>query len=273
MDCKEQRGKYGNSKNKFDDVTKPSGIHISNVHSLLLNSYRHWNPINGKRILFINISDLIHCQRQLVLRKQSNVEPSLDYSSEALTKGKLFHQTIQEYLVQAYPDRMVNEKPVKYNCSSAFTSERNGSYLVYTLGRIDVFDKIDNTPWEIKTSFSKKEITKPRSYHIQQLKYYMAMTNSKEARLLYCQLGPEFNNDPFREFPITMTDEELYESHLQLIRESLKLASDISSRRAEFSNHVAYDPERRWLCNSCSFSQECLNMRIKANRFVDMNQR
>lgn len=74
----------------------------------------------------------------------------------------------------------------------------------------------------------------------------MAMTNSTSALLVYYQLDPQFADDPDRQFPIRITEAELYEEHDKLVRKALSLGEAISARKLERAAHIAYDSNLNW---------------------------
>jgi hypothetical protein len=121
-------------------------------------------------------------------------------------KGKVLHIALQQYLDIRYPKEFDFEKPVLYNCSNFFSDLIRDDWLIYIVGKIDIFNT-EIGPWEFKISSSDKMITEPKPSHIQQQKYYMTMTNFCEGGLLYYLDHPSFQHDPFVKFPITMTDE------------------------------------------------------------------
>jgi hypothetical protein len=99
---------------------------------------------------------------------------------------------------------------------------------VYVCGKIDAFNK-EIGPYEFKTINSTQKIREPKSYDVQQIKYYMTMTNSTNGVLLYYHLDPKFVQDPSVKFPITMTEEELYSEHKKLVTSTLSLSKAISA--------------------------------------------
>jgi CRISPR/Cas system-associated exonuclease Cas4 (RecB family) len=231
---------------------------------LLDGSLNEINIQMFRKITIINVTDLVYCPRKVVFKR---VNPKLEIIDEIknLSRGKFLHTMLQQFLLQRFPHGFEFEKQVQYNCSN-FCSELSQEYVVYVIGKVDVFNEAIG-PWEIKTSNSKNKLTKPHPYHIQQEKYYMAMTNSLEGGLLYVQLDPSFKNDPYVEFPIKMTDDELYAEHKKLISRALSLETALSAMKPEVAQHIAYDRDLDWLCKTCSYSNECMKMRIATNGF------
>ena len=218
-----------------------------------------------KKIVILSVGDLVYCTRQAAFRNIKAVSENQYQDQNKYLMGRDLNIQLQQNLLARYPGKFEFEKQVQYNCSNYY-SNLGHDCKVYVVGRIDAFNK-EIGPLEFKTSNSTKKITKPNPFDIQQTKYYMAMTNSTTAVLVYYQLDPKFADDRDMQFSIRITEEELYEEHEKLIRNALSLCEAISTRRPEIASHIAYDPNFNWKCGSCPYSKECMNIRVKTNGF------
>jgi CRISPR/Cas system-associated exonuclease Cas4 (RecB family) len=216
-----------------------------------------------QKIIFIAVSDLVFCPRQVSFRRLNEIPENQNQGK--YLRGRLLTIQLQQVLLSRFPRRFEIEKQVQYNCSNFDTNLHEGC-IVYVIGKIDAFDK-EVGPYEFKTINSAEKITEPRSYDVQQTKYYMAMTNSTAGVLLYYHLDSKFAQHPSVKFPITMTEEELYSEHEKLVIAALSLSAAISAERPEMARHIAFDRKLGWKCKSCRYSEDCKDMRIAANGF------
>jgi CRISPR/Cas system-associated exonuclease Cas4 (RecB family) len=218
-----------------------------------------------QKIVFISVGDLVYCPRQASFRRVNEIPENQNQNQDKYLRGRLLNIQLQQILLARYPGRFEIEKQVQYNCSNFCSSVGHGC-IVYVVGKIDAFNK-EIGPLEFKTTKSTEKVIKPYSFDVQQTKYYMAMTNSTAAVLVYYHLDPKFADDPSIKFPITITEEELYQEHEKLVRNALSLGEAISAGRPEMASHIAYDQNLKWKCRSCSYSRQCMDIRIKANGF------
>ncbi|HEY7569898.1 MAG TPA: hypothetical protein VH796_00890 [Nitrososphaeraceae archaeon] len=216
-----------------------------------------------KKIIFINVGDLIFCPRQVSFRRLNPIPEN--QNQEKYLVGRLLTIQLQEILLAKYPGQFEIEKQVQYNCSNYY-SELGQGCIVYVLGKIDAFNK-ETGPFEFKTIPWTEKIREPRSFDVQQIKYYMTMTNSKTGVLLYYHLDPEFADCPTVKFPIVMTEEDIYSEHKKLVESALLLSEAISAGKPEMAQHIAFERELGWKCKSCPYSGDCKNMRIAATDF------
>jgi hypothetical protein len=82
---------------------------------------------------------------------------------------------------------------------------------------VDIYDRKRNIPLEFKTSRAS-DIKEPKSFHVQQLKYYMAMLDVPQGYMLY-QLLLHFGETPFKAFKITMNVQERKDQREKLVKE------------------------------------------------------
>jgi hypothetical protein len=185
-----------------------------------------------QKIIFINVTDLVFCPRQVSFRRLSQIPENQNQDKYLI--GRLLTVQLQQILVARYPGRFEIEKQVQYNCSN-YDSNLGQGCIVYVFGKIDAFNK-EVGPYEFKSTKSAEKVIEPKSYDVQQIKYYMAMTNSMTGVLLYYHLDPKFAHDPSVKFPITITEEELYSEHEKLVVAALSLSEAISAKRPEWHN-------------------------------------
>ena len=178
-----------------------------------------------------HVSDLILCIREQVFRK---LEPKAiderDLVSYALGEGA--HVALQKL---AEKGSAIAEREIKVDG---------------VIGTIDLFDGV---PIEIKTMRSDDDSV--RSFHVTQLKYYMAMTNSNVGILLYLMVNNR--GRPFRFRTITLNDSELAEVRTE-IENRAKLFNDaLSSKNPFAAPHVKKNLDLVWKCSYCKYSQKC----------------
>jgi CRISPR/Cas system-associated exonuclease Cas4 (RecB family) len=218
-----------------------------------------------RKIMIVNVRDLIFCHRQVVFKEMNQV-PEPKYDNQNMQYGRYLNLVFQQFLESKYPGSFEIEKPVHYNCSN-FQGDYNYDYILYVAGKVDFYNE-KTGPIEFKTTKTQFRMTKANSHDVQQTKYYMAMTNSNEGRIVYYQSDPKFTGDPVIEFIISLTDEELYSEHRRLVLESISLSKALSLERPDLASHIFYDSNMsKWKCKSCSFADECKAMRIAANGF------
>jgi hypothetical protein len=216
-----------------------------------------------QKIVFVNVTDLIFCPRQVCFRRLNEI-PDNQHQDKYLI-GRLVTVQLQQILIARYPGQFEIEKQVQFNCSNYDAGLRRNC-TVYVFGKIDAFNK-ETGPLEFKTSRSTEKTVEPRSYDVQQIKYYMAMTNSTTGILVYYHIDPKFADNPSTKFPIRMTEEELYSEHKKLVTSTLSLSEAILAEKPELARHIAFDRELAWKCKSCPYLGDCKDMRIAANGF------
>jgi hypothetical protein len=83
-------------------------------------------------------------------------------------------------------------------------------------GSVDIYDRRRNIPLEFKTTRAS-DIKEPKSFHVEQLKYYMSILGAEEGYMIY-QLLMHFEETPFKAFRITMNANERKEQRDKLVR-------------------------------------------------------
>lgn len=215
----------------------------------------------------VHVSDINLCIREQVFR---NIEPlpmtvrELNY----FVVGESCHVAAQK-LAKLYPDRFEVEKEVWYKDIVA---------------HIDLYDKISNVCFELKTSRSSKTDDLPKDFQVQQLKCYMAMTDSKQGYILYLLMN-NFDEPLFMEFPITMTDKEIADQKAWMETNAQAFKFGLEKKNAEFAPHIFYNPKLNWKCGktyerkdkagnvvsskyykSCKYYDQCETMRAKERK-------
>lgn len=88
-------------------------------------------------------------------------------------------------------------------------------------GSVDVYDKKKNEPLEFKTARAAT-VNQPKSFHLEQLMYYMAMLDVSVGQIIYqCLL--QYGGNPFLSFEITMTENEKVQQFTKLKEEIVSL--------------------------------------------------
>lgn len=178
-----------------------------------------------------HVSDLILCIREQVFRK---LEPKpideRDLAAYALGEGA--HVALERL---AEKGSAIAEKEISVDG---------------VIGTIDLFDGV---PIEIKTIRSDDDSV--RSYHVTQLKYYMAMTNSNVGILLYLMVNNRHR--PFRFRTITLNNEELADVKREIEKRAAIFSNAVAIKDPFAAPHVKKDLSLVWKCSYCRYSQKC----------------
>lgn len=127
-------------------------------------------------------------------------------------------------------------------------------------GSIDIYDKKKNEPLEFKT-LRAATINEPKSFHMEQLMYYMAMLDVPIGQIIYqCLL--QFGTNPFVSFEITMTDKERKNQLEKLKQEIKSLHLAVSTKDPALARGVFSDRGMNWLCKDCPYSKSCERIQI-----------
>jgi hypothetical protein len=130
-------------------------------------------------------------------------------------------------------------------------------YVEYNgiLGSIDVYDKKYAKPIEFKT-LRAANITEPKSFHVEQLKYYMAILDAPSGQIIYqCLL--QFGGNPFVSFEISMTEIERQNQLRKLTEEIQSLQQAVKAKDPSIARGVLSDKGMNWLCKDCPYRKEC----------------
>lgn len=197
----------------------------------------------------VHISDLVYCMRKQIFRKIKPT-PITDTELNNFSSGRGIHGAL-ESLAKTYPERYELEKEV---------------WLDKIVAHIDIFDKVGKFPIEAKTyrvfpnNIPKHE---PPASQIQQLKYYMVMTDSKVGVLLGQYIN-KFDGFPFFEKIVRMSQPEMNIERERLITAAKKYAELLISLKPENAPHVMGNPHYSHLCKYCPYYAECSQMNINA---------
>lgn len=197
----------------------------------------------------VHVSDLTLCIRKAAFKKFEPT-PSTMRDVNFFTSGRAIHDAIQT-LAQYEKDRFEIEKPIEYEG---------------IVGHIDLYDKINNIPIECKSS-RVKTVSKPKSFHVDQLKCYMAITGADIGIILY-QCLIHFDDTPFVEFEIKMTKEEREQQlmNMSVRRDYFKHA--LFTKDPLSINGVLDNPDLNWMCvtregvANCPYYQKCKGDKI-----------
>jgi hypothetical protein len=189
-----------------------------------------------------HVSDITLCPRQKVFREIDPV-PTTDKELNIYSSGRAVHEAVQ-FLFRRMRNRFEIEKYVEHENIE---------------GSVDIYDKKRNVPIEFKTVRSG-HIDQPRSFQVEQLKYYMSMLNASTGYMLY-QCLMNFEKKPWRIFKVIMTEEERKEQLSKLVNETESLQAAKKMKDPSLARHIYYDKNVSWLCKDCPYSKECEKMR------------
>lgn len=184
----------------------------------------------------IHVTDLTLCSRKSVFRK---LQPTALTMKELnfFTSGRAIHEAIQSL---CDPEKFEMEKEITYNEVS---------------GHVDLYDIRNNIPIECK-SMRVAKVENPKSFHVKQLKDYMAILGSSTGIILYqCLLN--FEDKPFVEFEIHMTQKEIDKQLKDLGLRARLHQKALEKKDAMLAPFVLNDPNMNWLCRSCSYLKKC----------------
>jgi CRISPR/Cas system-associated exonuclease Cas4 (RecB family) len=207
--------------------------------SLLLQVMSKWysKPREGT-----HVSDIIFCPRQKVFR-EIQPEPLSIRNLSMFSSGKSIHETIQ-LLFLSNRGRFEKEKYVEYE---------------NIIGSVDIYDQKKRVPIEFKTIRSST-IQKPKSFHVDQLKYYMAMLHTNTGYVLY-QCLMHFEDEPFKIFRFSMSELEQERQLQKLVQEVISLDTALKLKDPSRARHIFFNMELNWLCRDCPYAIKCKQMR------------
>lgn len=198
----------------------------------------------------VHVSDLTLCIRKGVFRRVYP-KPTTMLELNFFTSGRAIHDAIQILAKSHDHGRFEIEKPILHKNIE---------------GHIDLYDSVNNIPIECKTYRSSK-IEDPKPHHVDQLKSYLAITNSETGVLLY-QLLLNFDDTPFKEFEIRANE---YDRKLQLwkLEHNAEIFRNaVDKRDPKLAPSVWDDPTLSWMCKSCPYRQECVKMEFDSDKPV-----
>lgn len=185
----------------------------------------------------IHVSDIVLCSRKAVFKK---IEPCPITNRELnfFTSGRAIHEAIGTLAHNT--GNYILEKEVEYQG---------------IVGHVDLYDSRHNIPIECK-SYRSKSIETPKPHHVEQLKSYMAILGSKKGIILY-QLLLHFEDKPFVEFEVIMTDEEIKEKLQELTIAAALYKSAVETKSPMLLEGVMTDKTMNWMCDSCPYKAKC----------------
>jgi len=214
----------------------PQEIHVAsheqentpNYIDLMKETMEEWNskPRDG-----YHVSDVCLCPRMSVFRKVDR-RPIGAKTVSIYAVGKAIHEAVQ--LLYKQDKRTFEiEKYVEFEDIQ---------------GSVDIYDRRRNIPLEFKTTRAS-EIKEPKSYHVEQLKYYMSMLGAQRGYLIYQLLMlMHFGETPFKAFSITMNVQERRDQRDKLVKEVYSLKRAMDAGDPSLARSVDKDPSLNWLC-------------------------
>lgn len=193
----------------------------------------HSKPRDG-----YHVSDVCLCPRLNVFRKFDR-RPIDAKTVSIYSAGKATHEAVQ-LLYRSDKRTFEIEKYVEHEDIQ---------------GSIDIYDRRRNTPLEFKTTRAS-EIKEPKSFHVEQLRYYMSLLESAEGYMIY-QLLMHFGNTPFKTFRILMNAQERKDQRDKLVKEVNSLKRAMEAADPSLARSVDKDPSLNWLCKDCPYLADC----------------
>ncbi|MPZ05854.1 MAG: hypothetical protein GEU26_05445 [Nitrososphaeraceae archaeon] len=187
---------------------------------------------------FGHVSDVVMCHRQRLYREIDR-RPLGSKNVSIYSSGKAIHEAVQ-LLFRSDKRTFEIEKYVEFKD---------------ILGSVDIYDRKRNIPIEFKTSRAS-DIKEPKSFHVDQLKYYMSMLGAEQGYIIY-QLLMHFEDTPFKTFRILMNAQERKDQRDKLVKEVNSLKRAIEARDPSLARPVNHDPSLNWLCKSCEYLADC----------------
>ena len=129
-------------------------------------------------------------------------------------------------------------------------------------GSVDIYDRRRNIPLEFKTTRAS-DIREPKSFHVEQLKNYMAILEASDGYMLY-QLLMHFGQTPFKAFRITMNAQERRNQREKLVTEITSLKRAIEKGDPSMARSVEKDHSLNWLCKDCPYLTDCKKIQQSA---------
>ena len=185
-----------------------------------------------------HVSDVILCPRMKVFQRIDR-RPIGAKTVSIYSAGKAIHEAVQ-WLFLSDKRTFEREKYIEFDDIQ---------------GSVDVYDRRRNIPLEFKTTRAS-DIKEPKSFHAEQLKYYMSMLDSEEGYMIY-QLLMHFGNTPFKTFRIAMNAQERQAQRDKLVKEVISLKRAMEAGSPALARSVRQDPDLNWMCRDCPYSIEC----------------
>ena len=207
-----------------------------NYIDLMQETMEEWNskPRDG-----YHVSDVCLCPRLTVFRKVDR-RPIGAKTVSMYSAGKAIHEAIQS-LFRSDKRTFEIEKYVEFEDIQ---------------GSVDIYDRKRNTPLEFKTTRAS-DIKEPKSFHVEQLRYYISLLPGAQQGYLIYQLLMHFGDTPFKAFRITMNAQQRKDQRNKLVKEINSLKRAIEAGSPALARSVDKDPSLNWLCKDCSYLTDC----------------
>lgn len=186
----------------------------------------------------IHVSDLVMCGRKAADRRL-NPKPLTMRELNYFTSGRAIGDSLA-ILARSNDVKYEAEKEIKFKDIVA---------------HIDIYDSEHNIPIECKSA-RMKEMKEPKPHYVDQLKSYMAMTNSDKGILLI-QLLLNFDDKPFVEFEIEMNDSQRRDQLQKLLFKAALFAEALERKDPMLAHGVYFDSSLNWLCRDCPLKAKC----------------
>jgi CRISPR/Cas system-associated exonuclease Cas4 (RecB family) len=185
-----------------------------------------------------HVTDVVMCPRQRVYREIDRLP--IDAKTVSIySAGKAIHEAVQ-WLFLSDKRTFEREKYVEYEDIQ---------------GSVDIHDRRRNIPLEFKTTRAS-DIKEPKSFHVEQLKYYISILGAEQGYLIY-QLLMHFGDTPFKSFKITMNAQERKDQRDKLVKEINSLKRAMEAGDPSLARPVNNDPSLNWLCKDCPYLMDC----------------
>jgi hypothetical protein len=250
-----------------------------------------------------HVSDIVICPRERVFQ---SIDPMPKTMRELnfFTSGRAVHEAYQE-LFTLFPGRF-QEREVWVSRKTKIVVQLDESDLILKDNRsefreflkskgidmdndivahIDLYDSVNNQPYEAKSSRTAG-LTKPKEFHIAQVKYYMALVDAEWGGVFY-QFLNHFEDKPFAEFPVHMDKAERQQTLDRLVREIDNYDHAVKMQDPSLARHVMNDGrDWNWKCWSeewvnkkptgkkipqCAYYDKCLEMIAAKGRDAGMS--
>jgi hypothetical protein len=201
----------------------------------MLEAMEEWNskPRDG-----YHVTDVCYCPRQKVFRQIDRV-PVDAKTISIYSIGKAIHEAIQ-WLFLSDKRTFEREKYIEYEDIQ---------------GSVDIYDRRRNIPLEFKSTRAS-DIREPKSFHVEQLKYYISILDAGQGYLIY-QLLMHFGQTPFKTFRILMNTQQRQAQRDKLVREINSLRRAMEAADPSLARSVDKDPSLNWLCKDCPYMTDC----------------
>ena len=192
----------------------------------------------------VHVSDIVLCPRRSAERRL-NPQPLTMRELNFFTSGRAIGDIIA-VLAKSDSGKWVAEHEVRFK---------------NIVAHVDIYDSQNNIPIEVKSSRTKG-LEKPKPFHIEQLKCYMAMLNADKGYLLY-QFLMNFEDKPFGEFEVNMTKEEREAQLLKMEKQGENFELALKEKNPMVCADIFKNPDLNWLCKDCPLYEKCKGMQSK----------